>query len=266
MRSNLRLRLVGFGIGLCLALVGRLAAQAEGYLLNLDIESSELRVTLGKVLEENARLQQRLAESQRTLAEMRQHLAASSGEGEIFKRHATELKLRIDALGLESQGSGTSRLEQRLLTAVSDLRVVTQENRRLSEALARLSEASSFYAKSATTSNAEARVVLEAEIRHANSSLGSSQANVPEPTGLPANITDGLVISVKDELAVVVMNIGSSQGVKAGMPFQVIRGKKSIGSVRAVDIREKIAGAVIQNLDSENDRVRVGDRLVVDAR
>ncbi len=50
------------------------------------------------------------------------------------------------------------------------------------------------------------------------------------------------------------------------MPFQVIRGEKLIGTVRVVDVRENIAGAVIQNLSSEKERIKVGDRLKVDAR
>jgi hypothetical protein len=45
----------------------------------------------------------------------------------------------------------------------------------------------------------------------------------------------------------------------------VIRAGKLIGSVRVVDVREKIAGAYIQNLSSEKDRIQVGDRLKVDA-
>ena len=49
------------------------------------------------------------------------------------------------------------------------------------------------------------------------------------------------------------------------MPFQVWRGDDRIGLVRVVDVREKIAGAVIQDLDSK-EKIKVGDRLRVDAR
>jgi hypothetical protein len=49
------------------------------------------------------------------------------------------------------------------------------------------------------------------------------------------------------------------------MPFQVVRGERIIGSVRIVDAREKVAGAVIQSLSSEKDKVQVGDRLKVAA-
>jgi hypothetical protein len=45
-----------------------------------------------------------------------------------------------------------------------------------------------------------------------------------------------------------------------------VRGGKTIATLRVVDVREKISGAVIQELDSVKAQIRVGDRLQVDAR
>jgi cell shape-determining protein MreC len=75
-----------------------------------------------------------------------------------------------------------------------------------------------------------------------------------------------MVISIKEDLALVVANLGSRQGVKVGMPFQVRRGNAVVGTIRVVDVREKIAGAVIQSLSSETQKIEVGDRLKVDAQ
>jgi hypothetical protein len=63
----------------------------------------------------------------------------------------------------------------------------------------------------------------------------------------------------------VVLNLGSKHGIRVGMPFQVTRGDKEIGSVSVVDVRDKIAGAVIQQLTSEQDPIKVGDHLKVAA-
>ncbi len=264
--STLGLKFAALAAGLGLLLVARLGAQARGSLSDLDIEYSELRVTLEKVLGENKQLRDALADTEKTLADMRKHLAAASGESEIFKRQAMELKLRIEALGLDTAGGNNAKLEQRLLTAVSDLRVITEEQKKLSEALVRLSETASLYAKTATGADPETRLALETEIRNASAALGNASPNAVEALPVPSTISDGLAISVKDDLSLVVMNLGSRHGVKVGMPFQVIRGDRLIGSVRVVDVREKIAGAVIQNLSSEKDRIKVGDRLKVDAR
>ena len=75
---------------------------------------------------------------------------------------------------------------------------------------------------------------------------------------------DGSVISVKDEWSFVVGNLGEKQGVKIGMPMRVMRGDRRIATVRVVDVRQKICGAVIQEMDSQKDKIKVGDRLQAD--
>jgi hypothetical protein len=74
------------------------------------------------------------------------------------------------------------------------------------------------------------------------------------------------VISVKDEWSLVVGNLGEAQGLKMGMPLRVVRGDKVIATLRVVDVRQKICGAVIQEMDSPKDKIEVGDRLQVDAK
>ena len=77
---------------------------------------------------------------------------------------------------------------------------------------------------------------------------------------------DGAVLSVKDEWSFIVGNIGAKQGVKIGMPLRVMRGEQKIATLRVVDVRERICGAVVQELGSGKEAVKVGDRLQVDAR
>jgi hypothetical protein len=108
-------------------------------------------------------------------------------------------------------------------------------------------------------------MTLETELRNARIALGDSSPNAVEAAAVPASISDGMAIAVKDDLSLVVINLGSKQGVREGMPFQVVRGEKIIGRVRVVDVREKIAGAVVQDLFSEKDQIKVGDHLKVDA-
>ena len=141
-----------------------------------------------------------------------------------------------------------------------------QEKKKISEALIRLTDAVSLYAKGATGASAESRLALEMELRNAGSALGAATPTAVDANAVAPTITDGQAISVKDELALVVMNIGTKHGVKVGMPFEVIRGEKLIGAVRVADVREGIAGAVVQNLTSEKDRIKVGDRLKVNAQ
>jgi hypothetical protein len=71
---------------------------------------------------------------------------------------------------------------------------------------------------------------------------------------------------VKEEWSFVVANLGEKHGVKIGMPLRIMRGEQKIATVRVVDVRQQICGAIIEEMDSEKEKIRVGDHLEVDAR
>jgi hypothetical protein len=252
--------------GLAVVLTFGSGSAADSSLPDLDIEHHELQLTLEKILGENKQLRNELSAKESKIAEMRKNLDAVTGEGEIFKRQASELKLRFEALGLDSGSGSASKLEQRLLDAVSNLRGMAAERKKTSEALVRLSEAAALFAKTSPGGNTDSRMTLEAELRNARIALGDSSSNAVEAAAVPANISDGMAISVQDDLSLVVINLGSKQGVRNGMPFQVLRGGRLIANVRVVDTRDKISGAIVQNLFSEKDPIKVGDHLKVAAQ
>ena len=97
-------------------------------------------------------------------------------------------------------------------------------------------------------------------------SLNELIAKADNPPAETVTLMDGNVISVKDEWSLVVGNIGEKHGVKMGMPMRVMRADKQIATLRVVDVRQRICGAVIQKMDSEKEKIKVGDRLQADAR
>src|SRR5206468_12283155 len=103
------------------------------------------------------------------------------------------------------------------------------------------------------------------QLRATNQLLAGKGASSPNEEPGP-DLMDGKVLSVREEWSLVVGNLGAQQGVKLGMPLRVVRAGKTIATLRVVDVREKISGAVIQELDSERVKIKVGDRLQVDAR
>lgn len=243
----------------------RAGQQVEGSLTELDVVNRELKVTLDAALDENRQLREALSRAEASLIEMRKAIAANSGEAEVFRRQALELKKRFEALGTSATGD-SKKLEQRLLAAVNDLQQAEAEKKKLTLAMIRLNEAVLRYAKSAPNGDAEARLILEGEMRNANQAIGADSASATEGTPVSPTLTDAIVISVSDELSLVVANLGRSQGVRVGMPFKVLRNENVIGSVRVVDVREKFSGAVIQHLNSETTQISVGDRLKVDTQ
>lgn len=257
---------------LVVALFGVLAggqpAGTKSSLSNSDLETAEVRMTLEKALMENTRLkneaqalQEKFAVMQASTARMTQSLALATGEAEVFRRQAGELKLRLEAIGVEGGSGATGKIEQRLLTAASDLRVAERDRAQLREALNGLSEAAKRFGQKATTPDAEAKRAFDEQLKEAARVLAVTSPSATQAVAPPGTLTDAKVISISDELALVVANVGSRQNVTAGMSFQVIRDNHIVGAVRVVDVREKISGAIIENLTSEKDRVKVGDRL-----
>ena len=211
-------------------------------------------------LPENEELRRELSLSRETVKTLTNSLAESNAEAEVFRRKFSDLQLRMEALGLASASKDRARLEQRLLTAVSDLQLAQKERDAYRDQMMRLSETMLRYLKTAEGGDGQARMEVEAELRGTNA-LVDKTAKTPAPD---ASLLDGSVISFKDEWSFVVGNFGAKQGVKIGMPLRVKRGDSVIATLRVVDVRERICGAVIE--ESGKEKIKVGDRLEVDAR
>lgn len=252
-------------LGLCLAPgLGLAAQEANSSLSDLQIEFSEAKLTLASAAQENLELREQLKTAQGAVSSLTESLAVANSEAEVFRRESRELKLRLEALGLDGASADRSKLEQRLLKAVRDYQLLQADKDGLADELVRMTEATLRYVKTADSKDSEARMAVETEMRNTNKLLGVGPAT--EATQEPASLMDSRVISVKDELALVVANVGSLHGVKVGMPFQVWRSGDEIGTVRVVDVRDRFSGAIIQNLIGDKQKIEVGDRLRVDAK
>jgi hypothetical protein len=192
-------------------------------------------------------------------------LAESNAEAEVFRRKYSDLELRMEALGLASASKDRSKLEQRLLAAVSDLRLAQKERDDLRDQLLGLNEALLRYLQTSQGGDAQGRMDVETQLRKTNALVGRSIRPLPDHEQEPQpGLMDGSVLSVKDEWSFVVANIGEQQGVKIGMPLRVMRGEQRIATLRVVDVRQRICGAVIE--DSGKEKIKVGDRLQADAK
>ena len=227
------------------------------------IENAEAKVTAAMLLSQNAGLRKQLSFEHESVKTLTDSLAESNAEAELFRRKFSDLKLRMEALGLESANRDRAKLEQRLLTAVSDLQLQQKEREQYRDQMLRLSEALLQFLQTSQGGDGKARAELEAQLRSTNALIGKTESGTPSEQ---STLMDGRVISVKEEWSLVVGNFGEKQGVKLGMPLRVMRGDRVIAALRVVDVRQKICGAVIQELGSEKDRIKVGDTLQVDAR
>lgn len=243
-------------------LAGKLAAQGDSSLTESKFENGDTKVTAAELLSQNEALRRELSLSRESVRTLTDSLAESNLQAEVFRRKSSDLELRMEALGLESADKDRAKLEQRLLSAVSDLQLLQKEREQYRDKALQLSEAILHLLKTSTGGDAQARMEVETQLR----SLNELIAKADNPPAETATLMDGSVISVKDEWSLVVGNIGEKQGVKMGMPMRVMRGDKQIATLRVVDVRQRICGAVIQKMDSEKEKIKVGDRLQADAR
>jgi hypothetical protein len=262
----------------CIALAEGLAAEGNSSLSESKTENAgasdtaaanseptrlSSEVTAAGLLHQNEDLQKQLSIAQESLKALTSSLAESNAEAELFRRRYSDLQLQMEALGLASANKDRAKLEQRLLAAVSDLKLAQKERDEYRDQMLRLDEAVLCYLKTSQSADAKARMDVETQLRSIDKLVTKS---TNEPESPEPSLMDGNVISVKDEWSFVVGNLGEKQGVKIGMPMRVMRGDKRIATLRVVDVRQKICGAVIQEMDSKKDRIKVGDRLQVDAQ
>ena len=217
-------------------------------------------MTAEALLAQNEDLRRQLSIQQESLKTLTASLAESNAEAEVFRRKFADLESRMEALGLASASKDRAKLEQRLLAAVSDLRLAQKERDELRDQLLGLNEALLGYLQTVQGGDAQARADVETQLRKTNELVGKAKTATAKEQ---ASLMDARVLSVKGEWSFVVANIGEQQGVKIGMPLRVMRGEQKIATVRVVDVRQRICGAVIE--DSGKEKIRVGDRLQVDA-
>ena len=262
-RSRLNGYFANLLTGLCLAPAYWLAAEQGCSLTEREIEQSQREVAIDSLKSENATLKLKVEQGEAVLETTLKNLSVAISEAEEFKRKASELKQRLEALGVDGAGGNLERLQQRLLRAVSDLKYAHDDRDKLYGGLLELTETINASRQLSADSESLKAEAIEVALRNAFKALGVERAMSTEVSLTNTTLQDGVVISIKEDLALVVANVGVRQGVRAGMPFKVLRDDIFVGTVRVVDARERIAGAVIQDLSSEVNSIHVGDHLKV---
>lgn len=252
-------------VGMGFVLTSQPASHSAGSFSDLKVEYGELKLALDAALADNKQLRDTIAANAKSLADARESLVQASSEAAVFRAQMQQMKYRMEALGVGAIAGGGAKLEQRLLAAVNQLRTASMEKAKIAEALVRLTEAASLFAKSEIGQNADSRLALEGEIRNSHSALLNESISSDAQAQVPS-IENGSVISIKDDLSLVVVNVGFSSGVKLGMPLEVVRNQQIIGHIRVVDVRERISGGVIQDLASNKETFKTGDRVKVAAQ
>jgi uncharacterized coiled-coil protein SlyX len=251
------LNLAAASLLLMLAGGGRVLGQSVNRMDMRDAQAS-LHLSAARI----ADLESRLALAKDQVNSLSESLATANGESRQTREDYEKLRVQMEGLGIAALDASNAELHQRLLTALSDLRLVEKQKRALAEALASLSEASTAAANSAGDLAPEIKIKLSESLAAAERAMGTLNDPAEAEVG---NLQSARVVSLKDDLGIAILNVGSRHGVHPGMPFSLYRQDKPIARAVVVDVRNGICGAVVQELLNEAEPVKVGDTGKVEA-
>ncbi len=159
---------------------------------------------------------------------------AAAAVGGAADGHPDEL---LDLVMSESR-LVTIRLAKELTGLRSDLEDRNQRIRKLSVALA------------------DAQAALDV-----NEARRSQEAGSEAETPMDAPI-EAVIVDSNPDLGLVILDQGARQGVRYGLPLTVMRGRRRVARIRVVDVRERIAGAAVEET-ARGDYPQTGDRAAL---
>ncbi|OYW73329.1 MAG: hypothetical protein B7Z37_21985 [Verrucomicrobia bacterium 12-59-8] len=246
----------------CTTLSLLVAAGVSGLRADDKLENQELHISLQvaavKIQAQDAQI---LAAKDKNDA-LAQSAAAANAETSELKDRYEKLRGLLEGLGVGALENSKDQAQERLLAALSDLRIMKEQRDELANALIELAESGMGLMKSAQNADPAAADRLNKAITLADAAL--VKAGGGENGQAAGDLQNARVVSLKNELGIAVLSLGAKDGVKPGMPFEIYREDKPIAKVLVTEVRNSVCGAVVQELAAANDPVRVGDRGRVD--
>lgn len=232
----------------------RVQGQQSGNLEMVELKA-QLETSARLVTELDAKL---AAEKSRNAA-LSQSAATNAAQATLARDSYERLRGLMEGLGVGALEGSTDQVQDRLLAALKDLRLVDDQKHKVTEALMSLSEVALAFARTAQSGDAEARAKLDKVLGSSEQAIRAASLTGAGETA-PGDLHDGRVVSYKDEQGVVVFNLGARDGVKVGMPFSIFREDRPIAKALVVDVRKSVCGAVVQEVINNKVPVQIGDR------
>jgi uncharacterized coiled-coil protein SlyX len=234
-------------------------AVLEGTVESLQQQVIELRFELQKEAREKDLLQSELQDSQRQasvasalkkesdqlrdrLEEVTAALARSNRAAERYREQYREAELRRQTLALAIEsGRGVQELQSQLVTALELLNRERIRSERLGSLLSRIDR---------TSTGPELAREIELALSRAPAEDGE-----PDIDGAPTMT----VLSYSPELGLIGIQGGRDRGLVLGALVAVERDGQTVSRARVVDLREHVAGALLEPEDGKGQEPRVGD-------
>ncbi|MBE2179008.1 MAG: hypothetical protein IAE97_00855 [Chthoniobacterales bacterium] len=222
-----------------------------------------------------ARLHEQLLLAREAIRNLTESLALANSEVEVFKRQAEDLQARFDAL---APGAGGGELEERLLSATSELRRSEKENALLLERLLGLSEGVQIFLKTVETAGGEEMEALTGDLQ-AKAADASNPAAQAEAQSLLAVVQRSRTAQAEARAAIEteLRTADRMLGVGAADSLDDTAAGATLTDASVVEIKPEFA-LVVANIGRAagvrvgmpfqvwRDNRRVGDVRVIDVR
>lgn len=186
-------------------------------------------------------------------------LAMAQAEAKAYREAWLELRRRDELLGLASLSPEARDSHDKVARLAGEL--IRSEKARLEifdKAKAAVEAAVKWAAETDAAKRASARSEFESAKRTLEATMKQAVATRPMASGL----TDAQTVAVDRDQQAVVLNLGSLQGAKEGMPFRILRKNQVIGSCRLIEVREMTSAGLPEQL-AKDTQLEVGDRVAV---
>lgn len=221
--------------------------------------TAEHSVALGAALERAGRLEQDVEKLRKANAALATSLAAANDDARTAREELRALRADLEALGLSVFDPSDRESRRRLIAAMADAGRERDSRHKLEQQLLQLSEAVLVFLDRQPEVDASLRAELESELRVADQTLAATtHGNVNNAAASP-ELTEARVISMKSDLGLAVLNVGTRSGVRLGMPFQISRKDRTLGSALVVDVREDVCGLASGDGGLAIDEIQIGD-------
>lgn len=238
--------------------VGLAHGQAVG-----NIELLELKTTLDASAKRIQELEAQVTALRAQSSALTSNLASANAQTTNARDQYERLRSVVEGLGVGALSGSSDEVQARLLAALADLRLKDEQTKRLAESLLAVNEAALVYLKTATSPDKSAAEQLKTKLLESEHAVNATQRDVSSQ-GRVEDLHNVQVVNTKSEGGIAVLNAGTRDGVRVGMPFQVFRGDKAIARALVVDVRKSVCGAIVQELMGADNAVKTGDRAEVD--
>ncbi len=186
-------------------------------------------------------------------------LAMAQAEAKAYREAWLDLKRRDELLGVASLSPEARDSHDKVARLAGEL--IRSEKAR-QEVFDKAKSAVESAVKWASETDASKKAAARSDFESAKRTLEATMKKSSEPRAMASGLTDAQIVAVDRNQQAVVLNLGSLQGAKEGMPFRILRKDQVIGSCRLIEVREMTSAGLPEQL-GQGIQIEVGDRVAV---